>query len=114
MLSGVPNFVYTVGYTNASWTLKADLVSAYVVRLLAYMDEIGARAVVPVREPDGQERPFMDLMSGYVLRALDRMPRQGDRAPWRLRQNYLTDLPMIRHRRIDDRVPGLHTTPRAQ
>jgi monooxygenase len=104
MLSGVPNFVYTVGYTNASWTLKADLVSAYVVRLLRHMDEIGARAVAPVREADVEERPFMDLMSGYVLRALEQMPRQGDRAPWRLKQNYLTDLRMIRHGRIDDGV----------
>ena len=49
MLSGVPNFVYTIGYTNASWTLKADLVSTYVVRLLEHLDRIGARSVVPVR-----------------------------------------------------------------
>ncbi len=111
MLSGVPNFVYTVGYTNASWTLKADLVSAYVVRLLAHMDEIGARSVVPVREPDVEERPFMDLMSGYVMRALDRMPRQGHRAPWRLKQNYLTDLRMIRHGRIDDGVLAFDRVP---
>jgi monooxygenase len=111
MLSGVPNFVYTIGYTNASWTLKADLVSAYVVRLLGHMDRVGARAVVPVREPDVEERPFMDLMSGYVLRALDRMPRQGDRAPWRLKQNYLTDLRMIRHGRIDDGVLAFDTAP---
>ena len=110
MLSGVPNFVYTIGYTNASWTLKADLVSAYVMRLLAHMDDIGARSVVPVRDPDVPERPFMDLMSGYVLRALDRMPRQGDRAPWRLKQNYLTDLRMIRHGRIDDGVLAFDTT----
>jgi monooxygenase len=104
MLSGVPNFVYTIGYTNASWTLKADLVSAYVVRLLDHMDRVGARSVVPVRDPAVPERPFMDLMSGYVLRALDRMPRQGDRAPWRLAQNYLTDLRMIHRGRIDDGV----------
>ncbi len=111
MLSGVPNFVYTIGYTNASWTLKADLVSAYVVRLLAHMDSVGARAVVPVREPDVEERPFMDLMSGYVLRALDRMPRQGDRAPWRLTQNYLLDLRMIRRGRDRRRGAGLRHAP---
>ena len=104
MLSGVPNFVFTIGYTNASWTLKADLVSAYVLRLLAHMDEVGARSVVPVRDPSVEERPFLDLMSGYVLRALDRMPRQGDRAPWRLQQNYLTDRRVIRRGRIDDGV----------
>jgi cation diffusion facilitator CzcD-associated flavoprotein CzcO len=111
MLSGVPNFVYTIGYTNASWTLKADLVSAYAVRLLAHMDQIGARSVVPVREPDVEERPFMDLMSGYVLRALERMPRQGHRAPWRLKQNYLTDLRMIRHGRIEDGVLAFDAVP---
>ncbi|HRD63397.1 MAG TPA: NAD(P)/FAD-dependent oxidoreductase [Nocardioides sp.] len=109
MLSGVPNLIFTIGYTNASWTLKADLVSEYVVRLLSHMDRIGARAVVPVREPDVQERPFMDLMSGYVLRALDRMPRQGDRAPWRLKQNYLSDLRMVRYGRIDDGVLAFDT-----
>ena len=111
MLSGVPNFVFTVGYTNASWTLKADLVSEYVVRLLRHLDEIGARSVVPVREPDVEERPFMDFTSGYVLRALDRLPRQGDRAPWRLKQNYLTDLRTIRRGRIDDGVLAFDRVP---
>ena len=111
MLSGVPNFVYTVGYTNASWTLKADLVSDYVVRLLRHLDRTGARSVVPVREPDVEERPFMDFTSGYVLRALDMMPRQGDRAPWRLKQNYLTDLRMIRRGRIDDGVLAFDRAP---
>jgi cation diffusion facilitator CzcD-associated flavoprotein CzcO len=114
MLSGVPNFVYTIGYTNASWTLKADLVSAYTVRLLRHMDETAARSVVPVREPDVQERPFMDFTSGYVLRALDMMPRQGDRAPWRLKQNYLTDLQMIRRGRIDDGVLAFDQAPAPQ
>ena len=69
MLSGVPNFVYTVGYTNASWTLKADLVSTYVVRLLKHLDKIGARSAVPVRQPGVAEIPFMDFTSGYVVRA---------------------------------------------
>jgi monooxygenase len=104
MLSGVPNFVFTFGYTNASWTLKADLVSAYVVRLLDHMDRRGARSVVPVRQPDVEERPLVDFTSGYVLRAQDRMPRQGDREPWRLKQNYLADLRLIRRGRIDDGV----------
>ncbi|WP_122819072.1 flavin-containing monooxygenase [Nocardioides pantholopis] len=104
MLSGVPNFVYTIGYTNASWTLKADLVSDYVVRLLRHLDRRGLRRVVPRRDPNVAERPFMDFQSGYVLRALDRLPKQGDRAPWRLRQNYLTDVRTIRRDRIDDGV----------
>jgi cation diffusion facilitator CzcD-associated flavoprotein CzcO len=111
MLSGVPNFVYTVGYTNASWTLKADLVSTYVVRLLRHLDRIGARSVVPVRQPEVGEIPFMDFQSGYVLRSLDRLPKQGDRSPWRLKQNYLTDLRTIRRGAIDDGVLAFDRVP---
>jgi monooxygenase len=104
MLSGVPNFLYTIGYTNASWTLKADLVSDYAVRLLKHMEETGARSVVPVRDESVGEEPFMDLKSGYVQRALAFVPKQGDRAPWRLKQNYLTDLRTIRLGKIEDGV----------
>jgi monooxygenase len=104
MLSGVPNFAYTIGYTNASWTLKADLVTEYVVRLLRHMDEHGHRQVVADRDPTVGERPFMDFSSSYVLRALDEMPVQGDRAPWLLKQNYLSDLRTIRTHDIDDGV----------
>ena len=104
MLSGVPNFVFTIGYTNASWTLKADLVGQYVVRLLRHLDEHGHRSVVPVADPDVTPRPFMDFTSGYVLRSLGSLPRQGDRAPWRLRQNYLHDVRTIRRDDIDDGV----------
>jgi monooxygenase len=111
MLSGVPNFAYTVGYTNASWTLKADLVSTYVVRLLKHLDRIGARSAVPVRQPDVAEIPFMDFQSGYVLRALDRLPKQGDRTPWRLKQNYLTDLRTIKRGDIDDGVLAFDAVP---
>ncbi|MEP9384407.1 NAD(P)/FAD-dependent oxidoreductase [Nocardioides sp. KR10-350] len=101
MLSGVPNFAYTIGYTNASWTLKADLVSDFVCRLLRLMDEKGYAEVVVERDPTVAERPFMDLTSGYIQRALDRMPKQGDRPPWRLRQNYLVDL-RVMSGEIDD------------
>ena len=104
MLSGVPNFAFTAGYTNASWTLKADLVAAYVVRLLRHLDRTGARSVVPVRQSGVEEQPFMDFTSGYILRVLDRMPRQGDRKPWRLKQNYVADLRTIKRGRIDDGV----------
>ena len=104
MLSGLPNFVYTVGYTNASWTLKADLVGDYVVRLLGHMDEHGYRSVVPVRDESVGERPFMELHSGYVQRALPFMPKQGDRAPWLLKQNYLVDTRTIRRGVLDDGV----------
>ncbi len=104
MLSGVPNFAYTIGYTNASWTLKADLVTEYVVRLLRHMDQRGYRQVVAERDPSVGERPFMDFSSGYVLRALDEVPVQGDRAPWMLKQNYVTDVRTIRRDAIADDV----------
>ncbi|MCW2792815.1 MAG: dependent oxidoreductase [Nocardioides sp.] len=104
MLSGVPNFAFTIGYTNASWTLKADLVAQYVCRLLAHLDEHGLRSAVPVPEEGMGEEPFMDFSSGYVLRALDSLPKQGDREPWKLRQNYLHDLRTIRREDIDDGV----------
>ncbi|MGI8523615.1 MAG: flavin-containing monooxygenase [Nocardioides sp.] len=102
MLSGMPNFAFTIGYTNASWTLKADLVAEYVCRLLDHLDASGARSVVPVRDPSVGERPLMDFQPGYVLRALDRLPHQGDREPWMLRQNYLRDARTLRRAPLDD------------
>ncbi|WP_238342928.1 flavin-containing monooxygenase [Nocardioides cynanchi] len=104
MLTGVPNFVFTVGYTNASWTLKVDLVAEFCCRLLAHLSEHGYRSVVAVRDPSVTPLPFMDFTSGYVLRALDQLPRQGDREPWRLRQSYLHDRRTIRHAGLDDGV----------
>ena len=102
MLSGVPNCVFTVGYTNASWTLRADLVAAHVCRLLGHMDRIGARQVTPRCDPEMATVPLLDLSSGYVQRALDRFPRQGTEGPWRVRQNYLTDYRVLRLGRVDD------------
>ncbi|MFI7519601.1 flavin-containing monooxygenase [Micromonospora globbae] len=102
MLSGVPNLALTIGYTNASWTLKADLVAAYVCRLLRHLDRTGQQIVTPRPPPDDERVPLIDLRSGYVLRSLDALPRQGRKAPWRLHQNYLRDLVLMRHGRIDD------------
>ena len=104
MLSEVPNFVFTVGYTNASWTLKVDLVAEFTCRLLAHLAEHGYRRVVPRRDPTVGEVPLMDFTSGYVLRALDQLPHQGDREPWRLRQSYLRDRRTIRRAPLDDGV----------
>jgi monooxygenase len=104
MLSDVPNFAFTIGYTNASWTLKADLVADFVCRLLRHMDEHGVRRVVAPRDPSVGEERLIDFSSGYILRALDELPRQGDREPWRLRQNYLKDVRSINHDKIDDGV----------
>jgi cation diffusion facilitator CzcD-associated flavoprotein CzcO len=103
MLSGVPNCAFTVGYTNASWTLKADLTSEYVCRLLAHMDAHGYRSSVPrITDPSVEERPLLDLNSGYVMRSIDRFPKQGSKEPWKLRQNYVIDIRTIRRGPIDD------------
>ena len=103
MLSGIPNFAYTIGYTNISWTLKADLVAEYVCRVLNYMDAHGHRQFVPQRrDPTVAEEPFLDFAAGYVLRSLDQLPKQGSKAPWRLNQNYPVDLIALRHGSIAD------------
>ena len=103
MIEGVPNLAFVIGYTNASWTLKADLTSEYVCRLLAHMDTHGhARCVAEVRDPTIIPQPHFDFTSGYVLRSLDQMPKQGSKKPWRLRQNYPLDLRAVRYSPIDD------------
>ncbi|WP_067478502.1 flavin-containing monooxygenase [Nocardia amamiensis] len=91
MITGVPNFAVCIGYTNASWTLRADLTSRLVCKVLAHMDRKGYAAVVP--EPRGKldQRPLLDLASGYIQRSIGEFPHQGDRHPWRVRQNYLLD-----------------------
>jgi cation diffusion facilitator CzcD-associated flavoprotein CzcO len=105
MLSGVPNFAFTIGYTNAAWTLKADLVSDYVCRLLAHMDERGLRTVVAKRDPDVDPMPFLqDFTPGYVTRSLAELPKQGSREPWKLKQSYHYDRRRIQKGAIDDGV----------
>jgi monooxygenase len=102
MLSGVPNMAFTVGYTNASWTLKADLTSEYVCRLLGHMDAHGHRRCMPEADPSVAEQPLLDFTSGYVQRSLDEFPKQGSKEPWKLRQNYVLDIRTIRRGAIDD------------
>jgi monooxygenase len=103
MLSGLPNMAFTIGYTNASWTLKADLVSEFACRVLNHMDAHGYDNVVAEHPGDSvEERPLMDFTPGYVLRALDTLPKSGSRVPWRLKQNYLLDLRLIRRGKVDD------------
>ncbi len=104
MLNDVPNLVLAFGYTNASWTLKADLTAEYVCRLLRYMDRHGHKVAMPRRDASVQPTPFLDFTSGYVQRAAGVLPRQGDRRPWRLYQNYIMDMLTIRHGRIADGV----------
>jgi cation diffusion facilitator CzcD-associated flavoprotein CzcO len=103
MLSEVPNLAFTLGYSNASWTLKADLTSEYVCRLLNHMDEHDYRQCVPrARGLAPSEEPIVTLSSGYVLRALDQLPKQGPGDPWMLRMNYALDLRALRHGPLTD------------
>jgi monooxygenase len=108
MLSDVPNMAISTGYTNASWTLKCELTAEYVCRLLQHMDAHGyARCQPRLNDPTVKPLPIIDLKSGYVLRAIDEMPRQGSRIPWRLHQSYLRDQRMLRRAPIEDGVMEL-------
>jgi len=104
MFDGLPNLAWCVGYTNASWTLRADLTTRYLCRLLNYMSRHDIQVATPAMDPAEQDSddPLMDLRSGYVQRAAAIMPRQGARGKWRVRNNYLLDLPRMRLSRIDD------------
>jgi len=102
MFDGVPNLAFTFGYTNASWTLKADLTADYASRLFAYMDRHGYASATPAADADVETKPFLDFSSGYVRRAVEMMPKQGAKAPWRLAQNYVVDLLRLRYGRVAD------------
>jgi monooxygenase len=108
MYSDVPNLVCTFGYINASWTLRADLTSEYVCRLLNHMDRVGARQATPRLRPTDRDmpaRPWIDDFSaGYMQRVMHLFPRQGDREPWINPQNYARDRKMFRKSPIDDGV----------
>jgi cation diffusion facilitator CzcD-associated flavoprotein CzcO len=91
MLTGLPNFAVCIGYTNASWTLRGDLSSRLVCRVLNEMGRRDAVSVVPVPDEPLEPRPLIDLAAGYVQRSIEEFPRQGHRGPWRVRQNYLVD-----------------------
>jgi len=104
MLEGVPNLALAIGYTNASWTLKCDLTCEYVCRLLAHMDQKGFTQCAPRRTGAVDELPLIDFSSGYIQRAIDKFPRQGSKAPWRLYQNYALDRLTLRHAPIADGV----------
>ncbi|MFI0258338.1 flavin-containing monooxygenase [Streptomyces sp. NPDC017056] len=103
MLSGVPNLAFTIGYVNASWTLRADLVARYVCRLLRHMDAHGYDVCTP-RSPDRSLPlgPLLDLTSGYVRRGLGALPKQGPAAPWRVPQNYPRDAYRMRRGPVAD------------
>ncbi|MEA2314456.1 MAG: monooxygenase, partial [Solirubrobacteraceae bacterium] len=103
MLSGVPNAALVMGYTNASWTLKCDLTCEYVCRLLNHMREHHYDYCVP-EEGDlpVTSKPLLDLDSGYILRSLDKFPRQGAERPWRVYQNYALDVVTLKLGSLED------------
>jgi len=103
MFSGVPNLASAFGYTNASWTLKADLTSEYVCRLLRHMRQHGLDMATPTpSDPAMKAEQWIDFSSGYFQRALHLFPKQGTKPPWKLYQNYARDIRLFRHAPIDD------------
>jgi cation diffusion facilitator CzcD-associated flavoprotein CzcO len=102
MFSDVPNLASAFGYTNASWTLKCELTAQYVCRLLNHMTKHGYAYCTPKRPPAMREEPGLDFKSGYVLRAIDAIPKQGAVPPWRNHQNYAADLMALRFGKIVD------------
>lgn len=117
LFGNVPNLAMIFGYTNASWTLKADISSDYVCRLLNRMDKTGKAIVVAAHEPGAIEiEPFLDMTSGYIQRAAAHLPKQGKFAPWKLRQNYFFDFAQMKAKRLEDGIlqfldAGAHLAP---
>ncbi len=109
MLSGTPNFMFIFGYTNASWPLKVGLVGEHLTQLLRHMDAHGYATVTPVADPGMPSAPFTNFGSGYIRRALDLLPRQGNRAPWRISPTYSADVKLLRRQPVDD--PALQFEP---
>jgi cation diffusion facilitator CzcD-associated flavoprotein CzcO len=114
MFSDVPNFAISFGYTNASWTLKADLTANYITRLLNAMQKRGMRQVTPRLAAPVEEAPFLEFTSGYVQRAAGQLPRQGVRKPWRVHQNYTLDLMALKYGRIDQEMEFSNPEPGAR
>ena len=103
MYSGVPNLASIFGYTNASWTLRADLICEYVCRLLNTMAEKGVEIATPrLAEPAMKAEPWLDFSSGYIQRSVAMLPKQGEKAPWRQNQNYFKDIKEMRKAPIED------------
>lgn len=115
MVCGVPNLAMTFGYTNASWTLKADLTARYVCRVLTAMKRRGATSVTP-QSPVGalSDEPYIALSSGYITRAASQLPKQGLSRPWRLYQNYFMDFWLFRFRGAGDHLEFSHGRPQRE
>jgi cation diffusion facilitator CzcD-associated flavoprotein CzcO len=115
MLSGVPNSASVFGYINASWTLKADLICAYVCRLLNFMDRKGVRQVTPKSLSEKAAAPFVEkFLPGYMERALADWPKQGSKSPWRVYQNYIRDTISLRWASVDNGALEFSNPPKEQ
>ncbi|MCB1022879.1 MAG: NAD(P)/FAD-dependent oxidoreductase [Acidobacteria bacterium] len=115
MYSDVPNLASALGYTNASWTLKCDLTAQYICRMLNYMSENGFSICTPrINDPSIERIPVVDFNSGYIQRALKTLPQQGSKPPWRLHQNYVKDLGMLRFGKLDDGTMEFKAKPEAE
>jgi monooxygenase len=104
MFSQLPNTVMVFGYTNASWTIKAELSYDYICRLLNFMDKNNHKSVFPYLADDSKTKSLVSLESGYVLRAQDKLPKQGESFPWCNKDFYFSDLLAIKHSKLDDGV----------
>lgn len=105
MISGIPNLVMAVGYTNQSFTLKVDLISKYISRVWKFMDSKQYTSFCPVdtnNEDPGE--PLINLTSGYIKRAINDWPKQGKLSPWKYYQNYFYDIWEFYYGRVDDGV----------
>jgi len=109
MLSGVPNFAFAFGYTNAAWTLKVDLVAEHFCRMIDHLDGREQQVAVPVaNDPTLETAPMLEFEAGYVQRALESLPKRGSHGPWTMEQSYRFDRKRLRHQPIDD--PALHVS----
>lgn len=105
LYSDIPNMSVAFGYTNASWTLKVDLVHQYICRLINYMDKHGYKKCVPRQnDPDLELAPAFDFSPGYILRVLDKLPKTGTREPWKLKQNYFYDKKVLTNKDVNDGI----------
>jgi cation diffusion facilitator CzcD-associated flavoprotein CzcO len=104
MLSDIPNFAFSVGYTNASWTLKSDLNCIYVTKVLNYMKQKNLQVCTPKFDHENMEKEeLLDFDAGYILRAKDQLPKQGAKAPWKVHQNYIKDLFALKYSGVKDK-----------
>ncbi len=105
MFDGIPNMTYAFGYTNASWTLKCELASRYTCRIINYMAKHGYKQCVPVQnDPDLVLKPFLDFNPGYVMRVINKLPKMGNKKPWKIEQNYFYDKKMFEKSKLDDGI----------